>query len=170
MTPRERIEAHLRFRPGLYNHKRTGNLYRALFLAAMHDTREPMVVYISLSHGSLNVRPLKGEEGEGWDDPVGTRASPDGVTFTALPRFQLVEDSIDGVESTREYRMLRTLLTLVKGIPNVAELLLHLEEHGGTYMDADFGPAASTVEERAKLILDTVTGKIPSKDITDEVL
>lgn len=164
MTPADRVHAHLRFRPGLYKHVKTGNLYRALFLAAHHDSREPWVVYVSLSRGSLNVRPLKGleEVRDGWDDAVGTVASPDGVTHTTVPRFQLFEDSIDGVESTPENRMLRTLLTLVRDVPNVAELLVHLDKDGGTIPHADFGPAAGTVEARAKLLLDTVTGKIPS--------
>lgn len=43
------------FRPGLYQHYKGGR-YRALMLVNHHDTREPMVVYVSLSHGTMNVR------------------------------------------------------------------------------------------------------------------
>ena len=43
------------FRPGIYQHYK-GDRYRALFLAAHHETREPWVVYLSLTSGSVNVR------------------------------------------------------------------------------------------------------------------
>jgi hypothetical protein len=172
MTPGEIREACDRFKPGLYVHTKTGNLYRALFLAAHHDNRQPWVVYLSLSRGSLNIRPLKGtkEELDGWDDMVAVKESPDGVTHTTVPRFQFENSHIDGVTSTRESRMLRTLLTLVKGVPVVGDLIAKLDREGGEIMSADFGPAADTVEKRAQLLFDTMTGKIPTRDITDEVL
>lgn len=168
MTPEAIREACDRFKPGLYVHTKTGNLYRALFLAAMHDTREPHVVYFSLSRGSLNIRPLKGtaESGfEGWDDMAAVENSPDGVTRTTVPRFRFKDSHIDGVSSTRESRMLRTLITLVKGIPVVGDLIAKLDRDEGEIMNADFGTAADTVEKRAQILFDTMTGKIPSTPV-----
>jgi len=52
---------------GVYRHYK-GGLYRVLFIARQHDTRDPMVVYVSMEHASINVRPLRGPEG--WLTPV----------------------------------------------------------------------------------------------------
>ncbi len=59
------------FRPGLYRHYR-GGTYNALALVTHHETRAPMVIYVSLTYGTVNVRPLHGWEGDrdGWLDPV----------------------------------------------------------------------------------------------------
>jgi hypothetical protein len=55
------------FRPGLYQHYK-GGLYTALMLVMHHETRQPMVLYISHSNASINVRPLNSVEGDpdGW--------------------------------------------------------------------------------------------------------
>jgi hypothetical protein len=56
------------FRPGIYRHYRTGGLYSALELVVHHETRQPVVLYVSHEHrddeyGGRNVRPLNG-----WND------------------------------------------------------------------------------------------------------
>lgn len=61
---RQRLDDAVRcFLPGLYKHYR-GGAYVALCLAVHHETRLPMVVYISLTYGSTNVRPIIGWPGD----------------------------------------------------------------------------------------------------------
>ena len=59
------------FRIGNYKHYK-GDLYTALMLVTHHETRQPMVLYVSHKTGELNVRPLKPMPGDpdGWDDWV----------------------------------------------------------------------------------------------------
>lgn len=59
------------FVPGLYRHYK-GGLYTALGLVTHHETRQPMVKYVSHTYGGENVRPLYGWETDrdGWSDPV----------------------------------------------------------------------------------------------------
>lgn len=59
------------FRPGLYRHYK-GGYYLALGLLFHDSGRHLMVRYISLKHGSENVRPLEGVESDpdGWLDLV----------------------------------------------------------------------------------------------------
>jgi hypothetical protein len=72
------------FKPGLYRHYK-GGLYSALFLVTHHETREPMVVYVSHTYGGLNVRPLKPTKSDldSWTDWVTT---DEGV----VPRFEFI--------------------------------------------------------------------------------
>ena len=60
-----------KFRPGNYKHYR-GGTYTALGLVKHHETRKPMVLYVSHANGTLNVRPLKPMAGDSdaWDDWV----------------------------------------------------------------------------------------------------
>ena len=51
------------FRPGLYRHYK-GGLYTAISLVTHHEGRHPMVLYVSLTYGGLNVRPLYGVTGD----------------------------------------------------------------------------------------------------------
>jgi hypothetical protein len=59
------------FKPGLYRHYK-GGLYTALFLVTHHETRLPMVLYISHTYGGANVRPLIGwqDDQDGWLDII----------------------------------------------------------------------------------------------------
>jgi hypothetical protein len=59
------------FKPGLYRHYK-GGLYTALQLVAHHETRKPMVLYVSHTYGGVSVRPLVGWRGDkdGWSDLV----------------------------------------------------------------------------------------------------
>lgn len=54
---------------GLYEHHKGGR-YTALALVTHHETRMPMVHYISHTYGGANVRPVVGWEGDpdGWLD------------------------------------------------------------------------------------------------------
>ncbi len=85
--------------------------------------------------------------------------------------FREAQDEVTAyVEKLRNHqRILMTLLTLIRGIPEVEKLLAHLEENGGCIPDADFGPDANTVEARASLLLRTLNGEIPTTpvDTTD---
>lgn len=74
------------FKPGLYRHYK-GGLYTALGLITHHESRQPMVHYVSLTYGGANVRPLHPNtvpgDPSGWFDPIG----PDGPS-----RFEYVGD------------------------------------------------------------------------------
>lgn len=110
------------FRPGLYRHYKQGNLYTALCLVTHHETRLPMVLYVSHVYGGFNVRPLYGWEAEdqsacgasqcddrdGWlDDVVAKCSCADALNFgepapdctpcggrgtVIVPRFAFVGD------------------------------------------------------------------------------
>lgn len=83
------------FRPGLYKHYK-GGLYSALGLIIHHETRRPMVKYVSHTYGGESVRPLIGwpRDPDGWNNWVD---SGDGVqvrrfTFVgALPSDTPIE-------------------------------------------------------------------------------
>jgi hypothetical protein len=82
------------FKFGTYRHYR-GDLYTAIGLVTHHETREPMVLYVSHEKGCVNCRPL-----HGWQyDPPGESQDPDGfcdcVTLDdgrLVPRFELVQE------------------------------------------------------------------------------
>jgi ADP-ribose pyrophosphatase YjhB (NUDIX family) len=59
------------FRTGNYRHYK-GGLYTALGLAVHHETRAPMVLYVSHTTGTLTVRPLGRVDGDtdAWNDWV----------------------------------------------------------------------------------------------------
>lgn len=157
-------EAFRTFKPGLYRHYH-GGLYRAVGLVAHHETREPWVVYVSLQHGSMNIRPLKPTKGDpdGWDDVVGVNQV--GVDHVPVLRFTPYNFELDGVKKTPEARMLRTLLELTKGVPHFAELLQHLQETDGELANADYAPENPCFEERVKAIHGTLTGQIASRQL-----
>lgn len=70
---------------GLYRHYK-GGFYQVLGVAQHHETREPYVIYASLGHHTLNIRPLKGHDGE--------FSSEDGfldILFSGEPRFARIE-------------------------------------------------------------------------------
>ncbi len=72
--------------PGrIYQHYK-GGLYCVLHIARHHDSGEPMVVYVSLKHGTINVRPLGAcpSDPDGWN----TTVQIDGVL---QQRFTLME-------------------------------------------------------------------------------
>jgi hypothetical protein len=78
------------FKPGVYEHYK-GGLYRALFLVEHHETRQPMVVYVSLLHGTVNVRPLHQNavqhDPDGWNALMDVAGScPPAYT----PRFKFL--------------------------------------------------------------------------------
>lgn len=61
------------FKQGIYKHYKTQGLYHALCLVKHHDSREDYVLYSSLEHGTLNIRPLFGydKDPDGFFDVVG---------------------------------------------------------------------------------------------------
>jgi hypothetical protein len=81
------------FRPGKYVHYKGGH-YSAIMLVAHHETREPMVVYVSHEKGNVQVRELRQPPREGfqtssvdaWTDVV---EWPDGEK---RPRFVFLGD------------------------------------------------------------------------------
>ena len=73
ISEREKPE---QFRPGVYKHYK-GGLYVAIMLVAHHETRREMVAYVSLEHGSINVRPFASN----IDDPVDPDAWNDWVIY-----------------------------------------------------------------------------------------
>lgn len=79
------------FRPGLYRHSKSGNLYSAVALAFHHDGQRPMVLYVSLMYGTPAVRPLYGWPGDedAWLDTVDVDVG--GGCIVQKPRFEWVE-------------------------------------------------------------------------------
>jgi hypothetical protein len=73
----DQAQAIAEFRPGKHNHHRGGQ-YTAICIALDHETREPMVVYVSLTHGTTCVRPLCTPGEDSWTDLVdwGGRTGP----------------------------------------------------------------------------------------------
>ena len=80
------------FKQGIYKHYRTQGLYHAICLVKHHDSRQDYVLYSSLEHGTLNVRPLHGYPGDpdGFLDKV---EIPHPVSYgdsSVGPRFEYV--------------------------------------------------------------------------------
>jgi hypothetical protein len=75
------------FKPGLYRHYK-GGLYTAICLVTHHETRKPMVLYVSHTYGGMNVRPLSGSHGDpdGWADTMDTA-----LLDTDLARGEIVQ-------------------------------------------------------------------------------
>jgi hypothetical protein len=98
MTEEEIALAYQTFRPGVYEHSKTGGKYTALSLVAHHDNRQPMVLYFSHEYGTVNVRPLKGWPGDpdGWDDAVGMKELYPG-DFMTVPRFRFLGKHLNRV-------------------------------------------------------------------------
>lgn len=87
------------FRPGKYTHYKGGH-YAALMLVRHHETREPMVVYVSEEKGNVQVRelrqPAEGKQSRAYYEGIETIDAwtdivewPDGVK---RPRFLFAED------------------------------------------------------------------------------
>lgn len=57
---------------GLYLHYK-GGVYLVIAVAEHHDTREKMVVYLSLEKGTINVRPFRASDSDpdGWTTTIG---------------------------------------------------------------------------------------------------
>jgi hypothetical protein len=93
------------FKLGIYQHYK-GGLYTALLIVQHHDTRRPMVVYVSHEKGSINCRPLRGWHGsptgghivedpechdpDGWLDEVELTEPGVGKTGERGPRFRYI--------------------------------------------------------------------------------
>ena len=75
---------------GIYRHYK-GGLYTALGVVFHHESRQPMVVYLSHERGTVSVRPLFGHSGDpdGWDDTVGFEEDEDGEPV-GQRRFEFV--------------------------------------------------------------------------------
>lgn len=77
------------FKPGVYKHYK-GDLYRALMLVHHHETRDFMVVYVSLGHGSVNVREYATPGRDSWTDVVNVGPSDHPADFIPQERFKYV--------------------------------------------------------------------------------
>jgi len=80
------------FTTGLYRHYK-GGLYTAIALVTHHETRKPMVLYVSHTYGGMNVRPLYGWRGDpdGWADLIDpSLLDPDQPRGHTMPRFTYV--------------------------------------------------------------------------------
>jgi hypothetical protein len=78
------------FKPGIYEHYK-GDRYQALFLAEHHETRQPFVTYLSLSKGTINLRPWHSLTDDAWTDLVREQV-PDGAEpHPWRPRFKYLE-------------------------------------------------------------------------------
>lgn len=77
------------FQPGLYEHYK-GDRYIALHIVSHHETNELFVVYVSCSHGTINLREWDSPGKDSWCDPVTkvdlpSRCLPE---YAIVPRFQ----------------------------------------------------------------------------------
>lgn len=74
---------------GTYRHWHDGDLFTAIGIVTHHQTRRPMVLYVSHARGRVNCRPLHGYDGDpdGFADHV---TWPDG---RVAPRFELVKEA-----------------------------------------------------------------------------
>jgi hypothetical protein len=95
--PDKRQEKHVNdeIKCGLWRHYK-GGLYTVIGTATHHETRLPVVLYVSHTYGGLNVRPLRGwgREGEctdqdGWLDIVMV-PDDDNHTFRKVARFTYI--------------------------------------------------------------------------------
>jgi hypothetical protein len=77
------------FKLGLYEHYKGGR-YSAIALVTHHETRAPMVLYVSHTYGGVNVRPLVGWTGDadGFVDTVSVRL--EGLGNQQLQRFKYI--------------------------------------------------------------------------------
>jgi hypothetical protein len=90
------------FKFGIYEHYK-GAKYTALMIVQHHDTRRPMVVYVSHERGSINCRPLRGwhraptasesmcVDIDGWLDEVDVHDPL--KTGERVPRFRYIGPS-----------------------------------------------------------------------------
>jgi hypothetical protein len=76
------------FKFGTYRHYKS-DLYTAIALVTHHQTRQPMVLYVSHARGCVNCRPLHGWAGDpdGFCDPVTM------IDGTSVPRFELLQEA-----------------------------------------------------------------------------
>ena len=58
---------HEHVQPGLWRHYK-GGLYTVIGTVTHHETRFPMVLYVSHTYGGMNVRPVRGWIGAGETD------------------------------------------------------------------------------------------------------
>ncbi len=82
------------FSMGLYRHYK-GGVYRAIGLAQHHESRTWQVIYVSMSLGSINVRPLVSSPGsldqDAWMDRVEV---VDDAGKRSVPRFEWLGHSL----------------------------------------------------------------------------
>lgn len=94
-------------RPGLWRHYK-GGLYTVIGTVTHHETRMPMVLYVSHTYGGVNVRPVHGwemdpakandpQDVDGWLDDVTIRIGPQGTLVSeqqvkTCQRFVFVGD------------------------------------------------------------------------------
>lgn len=71
---------------GLWQHYK-GGLYTVIGTGTHHETRKPMVMYVSHTYGGINLRPVRGWPGDpdGWNDSVEHEGK-------RVPRFTFLGD------------------------------------------------------------------------------
>jgi len=74
------------FKPGRYRHYMGGE-YVALQLVRHHETRDYLVLYLSLTHGTFNVREYATPGCDSWTDIVNLGAPNDPGSYTPVVRF-----------------------------------------------------------------------------------
>lgn len=91
------------FRPGIYKHSKSGNLYSAIGLVFHHDGQRPVVLYVSLVYGTPAVRPLYGwaEDPDAWLDEVVVESASGART---MRRFEYVSSVPTNVAFTSPVR------------------------------------------------------------------
>ena len=88
------------FKFGTYRHYK-GDLFTAIGLVTHHETRQPMVLYVSHKKGCVNCRPLRGWRSSGHNTTAEQLAhDPDGFLDPVdlgdgkyVTRFELVQEA-----------------------------------------------------------------------------
>ncbi len=85
---------HPDFKPGLYEHYKGGR-YIALHLVRHHESSELFVVYVSCSHGTVNIREYASPGKDSWCDIMyRTYDLFDPEKLNDTPRFRYLGEAL----------------------------------------------------------------------------
>lgn len=83
---------HPEFKPGLYEHYKGGR-YIALHLVRHHESNELFVVYVSCSHGTINIREYATPGKDSWCDNVEKWLGL-ADEYATVPRFRFIREAL----------------------------------------------------------------------------
>lgn len=81
------------FKPGFYEHYKGGQ-YIALHLVRHHESNELFVVYVSCSHGTINIREFATPGKDSWTDEVTFHTGCVGSSPWRSPRFKFIREAL----------------------------------------------------------------------------
>ncbi len=84
---------HPEFKPGLDEHYKGGR-YIALHLVRHHESNELFVVYVSCSHGTVNIREYASPGKDSWTDEVTITTDCVGSSPMRMLRFRYLGEAL----------------------------------------------------------------------------